>query len=96
MTTSTSKRILGLVVAILLTPPTVIFGAIAALFLARQVVSGWIPSQWYSDSPLDWAFGMGVEGSATNYVGFMLAGVPAIVCGSGVLWGYDKCKGKTA
>jgi ABC-type phosphate transport system permease subunit len=94
MTTSTSKRILGLVVAILLAPPTVIFGAIAAFYLARQFVSGWIPSRWFSDSPLDWVFGMGVEGSATNYVGFMLAGVPAIMCGSGVLWGYDAFRGK--
>jgi hypothetical protein len=94
MTTSTSRRILGIVVAVLLTPPTVIFGAIAALFLARQFVSGWIPSQWFSDSPLDWAFGGGVEGSANNYLGFMLSGLPAMLCGSGVLWGYDLFKSK--
>ena len=94
MNASPLRKFFGLVVAMLLTPPTVVFGAIAALFLARQVVSGWIPSQWYSDSPLDWVFGMGVEGSANNYVGFMFAGVPAIVCGSGVLWGYDAFRGK--
>lgn len=94
MNKSPLKKSIGLVVAVLLTPPTVVFGAIAALFLARQFVSGWIPSQWFSDSPLDWAFGMGVEGSATNYAGFMLAGIPAIVCGSGVLWGYDTFRGK--
>jgi len=94
VTISTSKKTLGLVVAVLLTPPTVALGAIAALFLARQFISGWIPSRWFSDSPLDWAFGMGVEGSATNYFGFLLSGFPAVLCGSGVRWGYETFKGE--
>lgn len=94
MSNSRSKRFLGLVVAILLTPPTVVLGAAAGFFLARQFVSGWIPSQWFSDSPLDWAFGGGIEGGANNYFGFLLCGFPALLCGSGVLWGYDILKGK--
>jgi len=94
VTISTSKKILGLVVAVLLTPPTVALGAIAALFLARQFVSGWIPSRWFSDSPLDWAYGMGVEGSATNYFGFMLTALPAYFFGKGVMWGYERWRGE--
>lgn len=96
MNASPLRKFFGLVVAVLLTPPTIVFGAIAAFFLARQFVSGWIPSQWFSDSPLDWAFGGGVEGGANNYFGFVLSAFPTFFCYSGVLWGYNKWKGKTA
>jgi hypothetical protein len=86
------KRVGGLFVLILLAPPTLFFGVVAAFFLGRQFISGWIPSNWFSDSPLDWAFGIGSNGSASNYLGFMLASVPACICYSGAKWGYDKWK----
>ena len=95
-TTSVSftSRVVGLVAVIVLAPLTVILGLAAGLFLVQQFLSGWLPSQWFSSSPLDWAYGMGVEGSASNYFGFMLTGVPAYCAFNGILWGLRRLRGQ--
>ena len=77
-----------------LAPLAVVLGGAAALFMLDQFVSGWIPSRWFSDSPLDWAFGAGTEGSASNYVGFMVCGVPAYAAYTGAQWGMRKLRNR--
>jgi hypothetical protein len=85
-------KFVALLAIIGLAPLSFMLGGIAAIFLIQQVVSGWIPSQWFSDSGLDWAFGGGTKGGASNYFGFMLSAMPSYLCGLGVKWGYETLR----
>jgi hypothetical protein len=91
---SFASKLLGLLAIIFFAPTAVILGLVAGYFLMRQFLSGWIPSRWISSSPLDWLYGMGVEGSASNYFGFMLAGVPTYGAFSGLSWGLRRLRGQ--
>jgi len=95
MSPTPSSRALGVLVIIVCTPLAVAFGSLAALFLLQEFVNGWIPSRWFSDSPLDWMMSTGTEGGAANYIGFMLTAMPAGLTGKGALWGYEKVTGKS-
>lgn len=92
MKTSVGSRILGVLVLIVAAPLTLLFGLVAAYFLAQEFLNGWIPSRWFSDSGWDWAFGSGRQGGARNYFGFMLSGIPAGLFGKATAWGYAKSK----
>lgn len=78
------RMLLALLVVVVLAPVGIASGMMAALFLADQFLSGWIPSRWLSTSVSDWVFGAGTAGSARNYVGFMVTGVVAAGCLKGV------------
>ena len=84
------SRFLGLAVLIVAAPLALLCGLIAAYFLAQEVISGWIPSRWVSDSGWDWIFGTGTQGGARNYFGFMLSALPAGMFGKATAWGYTK------
>ena len=88
------KKAIGLVAVVVLGPLAVVLGAAAALFFLNQFFSGMIPSRWCSSSPPDWAFGTGTAGSASNYLGFMVCGVPAWAAFVGVQWGLEKLRTK--
>lgn len=81
---STARTILAVLVIVLLAPLGLIAALVAALLLADQLLSGWLPGRWFSSSAADWVFGAGTAGSARNYVGFMAAGVLAAACMNGV------------
>ncbi|MFM8793783.1 MAG: hypothetical protein ACKOFF_02650 [Acidimicrobiales bacterium] len=80
------SRLLASVVMVVCAPLGVAAALSAVMFGLRQFVSGWIPSRWLSDNPADWVFGLGVEGDAGNYLGFMVSAVVATVCWSMVQW----------
>ena len=82
------KKFVALCAIVVLAPLCIAFGCVAAVFAIQQLINGWIPSNWFSNSSLDWIFSDGTEGGATNYFGFMLSAVPASMCGLGVRWGY--------
>ena len=94
LSTSSTSRPLGFLVIIVFAPLAVVFGVIAASHLLQQFINGWIPSRWISPSIFDWMLGDGTQGAASNYIGFMLTGVPAAVFGKAVLWGYNKLTSK--
>lgn len=83
---STTRTILAVLVIVTLAPLGLASGLVAALFLADQFLSGWIPGRWFSSSAADWVFGAGTAGSARNYVGFMATGVVAASCLKAVEW----------
>jgi len=83
---SIARTIPAVLVIVLLAPLGLASGLVAALFLADQFLSGWIPGRWFSSSAADWVFGAGTAGSARNYVGFMAAGVVAASCLKAVEW----------
>ena len=83
---SVGRMVRAVLVIAVLAPVGIASGAMAALFLADQFLSGWIPSRWISTSASDWVFGAGTVGSARNYVGFMATGVAAAGCLKGVEW----------
>lgn len=85
-TRSTARTIVAVLVIVLLAPLGLAGGLMAALFLADQFLSGWIPGRWFSSSAADWVFGAGTAGSARNYLGFMVTGVLAACCLKGVEW----------
>ncbi|MFM8530878.1 MAG: hypothetical protein ACKOD2_14630 [Ilumatobacteraceae bacterium] len=80
------SRLLASVVMVLCAPLGVAAVLSAVMFGLRQFVSGWIPSRWLSDNPADWVFGLGVEGDAGNYLGFMVSALVAAGCWSTVQW----------
>lgn len=83
---SVGRMLLAVLVVAVLAPVGAASGVMAALFLADQFLSGWIPSRWLSTSVSDWVFGAGTVGSARNYVGFMVTAVVATGCVRGVEW----------
>ena len=85
-------KLTALLAIIGLAPLSLALGCVAAVFLIQQVVNGWIPSRWFSDSGADWLFGDGTKGGATNYFGFMLSAMPSYLCGLGVKWGYETLR----
>lgn len=94
LTSSVGSRVVGLFAVLLFSPISVVCGVFTAYFAARQFISGWIPSQWFSDSALDWVFAFGTEGGAANYLGFMLSAVPTFLAGQAVVWGMKRLTGK--
>lgn len=91
-----APKALGLLAVVVLGPVGSALAVMAAFFLARQFVSGWIPGDWWSDSFADWVIGFGQKGSASNYFGFMVTAVPAAMCMSGARWGLDVLKRPSA
>ena len=87
-----APKALGLLAVVVLGPVGSALAVMAAFFLARQFVSGWIPGDWWSDSFADWVIGFGQKGSASSYFGFMVTAVPAAMCMSGARWGLDVLK----
>jgi len=92
-TNDSATRLVALIAVIVLTPLAVICGAIAGLFLLNEFVNGLVPSRWLSDNGADWLFGTGAQGSARNYLGFMVSAVPASLCWTGARWGLDRIRG---
>ena len=60
------------------------------MFMLNEFVNGLIPTRWFSDNGADWLFGTGTQGSARNYLGFMLSAVPASLFWAGVRWGVGR------
>ncbi len=89
VSTSPASRVVGLLAIVVFAPIAAVMGLFAALFLLQQFINGWIPSRWFSSSGADWIFGAGTQGSASNYIGFMLTALPAAGAGKLVLWGYE-------
>jgi len=81
-----ATRLVAVAVLVLCAPLGVAAALAAVMFGLRQFVSGWIPSRWLSDNPADWVFGLGVEGDAGNYLGFMVSAVVAAACWQAVQW----------
>jgi len=50
---STARTIVAVLVIVLLAPLGLACGLMAALFLADQFLSGWIPGRWFSSSAAD-------------------------------------------
>ena len=89
---SVGRMLLAVLVVAVLAPVGAASGVMAALFLADQFLSGWIPSRWLSTSVSDWVFGAGTVGSARNYLGFMVTGVVAASCLKGVEWAVGELR----
>lgn len=83
---SVARGVGAVVVIAVLAPLGLASGLVAAVCLADQFLSGWIPSRWFSRSATDWVFGSGTEGSARNYLGFMVGAVVAAGCLKGMEW----------
>jgi len=83
-TPSLARRASAALAVLLLAPVGFVAALVAVLFLVDQVISGWIPSRWFSSSAADWVFGAGTAGSARSYLGFMAAGLVAAACLKGV------------
>jgi hypothetical protein len=64
-----------------------LLAAISALL--DQFISGWMPSSWFSSDSADWIFGTGVEGSANNYLVFMVSALVASACSAGIRWAFS-------
>ena len=80
----------GIVLLIIFGPICLVSGAIAALTLADQVISGWMPSNWFdSGGLLDQMVGGG-PGAFTGYVRFMVFAVIASLTGSIIKWGFGR------
>ena len=79
----------GIAVTILLIGPLVVSVVSAVSALLDQFISGWVPSSWFSSDPVDWIFGTGVEGSANNYLVFMVSALVASACGAGIRWAFS-------
>ena len=77
-------------VIVVCAPLAFVFGALAALFLLNEFVNGLVPARWFSTNGADWLFGTGNQGSARNYIGFMLTAVPASLFWSAVQWGLSR------
>jgi hypothetical protein len=88
------NRIMGFLAIVAFAPLVLVFGVAAASFLLQEFVNGWIPSNWFSSSGLDWLFAGGTDGGASNYFGFMLTGVPAGLSGGAVLWGVERLRSR--
>jgi hypothetical protein len=82
-------RVRGVVVTLLLIGPLVVSVLTAVIALTDQFVSGWMPSSWFSSEPVDWIFGTGVEGSANNYLVFMVSALVASGCAAAIRWAFD-------
>ena len=89
---SLGPRVAGLIAVVVCGPVCAVAALSAVVFGLRQFVSGWIPSRWLSDNPADWMFGLGIEGDAGNYAGFMVSAVVAAVCWSAVQWGAARLR----
>jgi hypothetical protein len=89
MKRSTLCRVRGVIVTLVLIGPLVASMLTAIIALADQFVSGWMPSSWFSSEPVDWIFGTGVEGSANNYLVFMVSALVASVCVAAIRWAFD-------
>jgi len=87
-----ARKSLGLVAVIVCAPLGLGFGLFAAVFAIDQFVAGWLPTRWFSSSASDWVFGMGTEGSARNFVGFMVTGIGAYACFTAVGWGLAQLR----
>lgn len=83
-------RVVALAVAIVAGLGGTGFAAIAAGFALRAFANGWIPGKWFSGQLQDWVIGLGVEGDAANYVGFISAGIPAAVCFAVAQWAFAR------
>lgn len=79
----------GVIVTLLLIGPLVASVVTAIGALLDQFVSGWVPSSWFSSDPVDWIVGTGVEGSANNYLVFMVSALVASACGAGIRWAFS-------
>ena len=89
---STGSKVVGFLVIVVCGPVGLVASLSAVMFGLRQFVSGWIPSRWLSDNPADWVFGLGIEGDAGNYAGFMVSAVVLAACWSAVQWGAARLR----
>jgi uncharacterized membrane protein len=85
-----ATRLAAMLVLVVCTPLGAVGALAAVMFGLRQFVSGWIPSRWLSDNPADWVFGLGVEGDAGNYLGFMVSALVAALCWQAVQWAVTR------
>ena len=95
MKNSLGTRMVGLTAMIVSIPLVILCGLVAARYLLQEFLNGWIPSRWLSNSSVDWIFGSGTQGSASNYFGFMLAAIPTGIAGKAALWGYAQLTSQT-
>lgn len=73
-------------VAALLGGPMLVFAINAAVALANQFVSGFIPGRWFSNNALDWMTSFGTVGGTSNYLTFMVNGMIAYLCWAVIVW----------
>jgi hypothetical protein len=78
----------GALLTVLLAPVFVGGAALAVTGLLSTVVSGWMPSSWFSGNAADWLVGTGVQGDAVNYVRVMVGGMAAAASGAAIRWGF--------
>ena len=78
----------GTILIILLGLPCLISGGLAILAIIDTVISGWIPSRWFSGNAADWIWGTGIAGDASNYIVIVIGGGIAIGLGAVIRWGY--------
>lgn len=78
----------GVLVSIVFGPIFLFFTLNAIAALASTFIAGWLPSQWFSDNPVDWIFAFGVANGAANYFTFMISAVLASVSGSVIRWAF--------
>jgi hypothetical protein len=78
----------GIAVSIIAGPLFVFFGLNAVAALASTFIGGWLPSQWFSDNPVDWLFAFGQVDGAANYFTFMISALLASVSGYAIRWAF--------
>jgi hypothetical protein len=78
----------GIAVSIIAAPVFVFFALNAVAALAATFIGGWIPSQWFSDNPIDWLFAFGQVDGAANYFTFMISSVIASASSWAMRWAF--------
>lgn len=78
----------GIVVSIIAAPVFVFFALNAVAALAATFIGGWIPSQWFSDNPVDWLFAFGQVDGAANYFTFMISAAIASASSWAMRWAF--------
>jgi len=79
----------GTVLLLTLGPICLVSFAIAALTILEMLISSWNPSNWFSDSGVDWLFGAGGKGDGERFLKFMVFGVVGAATSGVIRWGYQ-------
>ena len=78
----------GTILSIALVPLFIFATLNAVAALASTFIAGWLPSEWFSDNPVDWLFAFGVANGAANYFTFMISAMVASVLGTAIRWAF--------
>jgi hypothetical protein len=83
----------GFAVSLIFVPLMLVSAANALAALAATFIGGWLPSEWFSDNPVDWLFAFGQINGAANYFAFMASALVASGCWWVLRWAFTGSTG---